>query len=178
MEPRELAERLSERDLKILLALRERDRATPEELARELGYDEGPVMRSLYWLEERGLVESEESRERVYELGEEGEEYAERGLPELRVARALIEAGGELGLEEDLERAGVPKQLACPTLGWLRRMWLAEIKREVGETKLVFVGEEESLEEDLDQRVLEALSEGPGSVEEVASRLGEDKERG
>jgi len=177
VEPKELAERLSERDLRILLELRERGRATPEELARELGYDEGPVMRSLYWLEERGLIESEERRERVYELGEEGREYAEKGLPELRVARVLVEAGGELGLEEALERAGVPGRLAGPTLGWLRRKGLAEIKREDGETRLVFVGEEEAIEEDLDQRVLEALSEGPASVEEVASRLGEDEEK-
>ncbi|WP_088335471.1 phenylalanine--tRNA ligase subunit alpha [Methanopyrus sp. KOL6] len=174
MDPRELAERLTERDLRILIHLAENEEATPEELAESLGVDLGPVMRSLYWLEERGLIESEEETYEVYELGDEGKEYAEEGLPELRVVEVLRGMGGEGRLEEVLDRAGVPRKLAGPILGWLRRKGLAEIKREGGETLLVLLEEEP---EDMDQSVLEALAtEGPMSVEELARRLEMDEE--
>ncbi|WP_457619716.1 phenylalanine--tRNA ligase subunit alpha [Methanopyrus sp.] len=173
MDPRELAERLTERDLKILVHLAETGEATPEELAESLDVDLGPVMRSLYWLEERGLIESEEETREVYELGDEGKEYAEKGLPELRVVETLKEMDGEGRLEEVLDRAGVPRELAGPVLGWLRRKGLAEIKREDGETSLVLLEEEP---EDVDQAVLEALAaEGSASVEELAERLEMDE---
>ncbi len=173
MDIEEIVKKLSERDLRVLLALSEGP-TTVEKIAQRTGYDEGPVHRSLYWLERRGLVKCGKDSETVYVLGPEGKSYAKKGLPELRILETALERGGSVELAE-LARE-IPRDVLGPALGWAKRKGYVRIKAdENGERVVEALVEEEP--NDLHQRVLETLSElGEATAREVAEALGEDEE--
>ncbi len=173
MDVKDVVERLSDRDLKVLLALEEGP-ATVEELAERTGYEEGPVSRSLYWLEERGLVTREKDSETVYVLGSEGREYVREGLPELRVLETTLNKGGTVKLAELAKE--LPKDVLGPALGWAKRKGYVRITTDEDGERIVEAVSDE-VPEDIHQRVLEALADlGKATPDEIADALGEDEE--
>ncbi|WP_224448381.1 phenylalanine--tRNA ligase subunit alpha [Haloprofundus salilacus] len=64
------------------------------ELADETGLKPETVTRAAFDLRDEGLVAIEERTETTTTLTEEGETYVEAGLPEVRLYRAAVDAGG------------------------------------------------------------------------------------
>ncbi|WP_224267776.1 phenylalanine--tRNA ligase subunit alpha [Haloprofundus salinisoli] len=73
------------------------DAKTVGELADETGLKPETVTRAVFDLRDDGLVAVEERTETTTTLTEEGEQYVEAGLPEVRLYRAAVDAGGTDG---------------------------------------------------------------------------------
>ncbi|KTG11623.1 phenylalanine--tRNA ligase subunit alpha [Haloprofundus marisrubri] len=71
------------------------DEQTVGELADETGLKPETVTRAAFDLRDDGLVAIEERTETTTTLTEEGEQYIEAGLPEVRLYRAAVDAGGD-----------------------------------------------------------------------------------
>src|SRR3989475_8540180 len=118
------AAELSYLEKKVLLALGELQKASPEELRSAGKFRElVQVMNAASWLQAKGLVTMKERVVHSYRLARP--EVARRQLPERKALKAAIKAGGRI-------EGGRPKA-ACPfddarlavALGWLRRKGLA-----------------------------------------------------
>ena len=71
-----------------------------DQLAEDIGLDPAAVTGAAFALEEDGLVTVEETDHADYSLTEEGDTYRGKGLPEVRLYEAAIEAGaGESPVE-------------------------------------------------------------------------------
>jgi phenylalanyl-tRNA synthetase alpha chain len=125
------AAELSYLEKKVLLALRKRTKASPEELKAAGKFRElVEVMNAASWLQAKGLVTMRERVVRTYRLARP--EVARRALPERKALTALLRAGGRLPVPK-LETACKfdDGQLAV-ALGWLRRKGWAEVSKGPG----------------------------------------------
>src|SRR4030066_1709056 len=76
---------LREHEGKTLAALKKLGgKASVDQLMRETGSPDAAVMRSVLTLQEKGLIQSNEKKQTLAKLTDEGEEYAKSGLPERR----------------------------------------------------------------------------------------------
>ncbi|MFC6615674.1 phenylalanine--tRNA ligase subunit alpha [Halopenitus salinus] len=87
--------RLTEAQLAVLEAASATDERPIDDLAADLGEKPETVTRIVFELEEEGLLEVSESEAVTLAATEEGREYADAGLPEVRLHRAAIEAGAD-----------------------------------------------------------------------------------
>jgi len=107
---------------KTLMVLRTLNgRASIEDIAEKGGLAHAAVMRAALTLSERGLVKVHERRWKVAALSEEGEYYAQYGLPERRLLRALLRLGGEAGVDEAVKEADLEAEMVPIALGWLKK---------------------------------------------------------
>ncbi|MCS7123809.1 MAG: phenylalanine--tRNA ligase subunit alpha [Candidatus Bathyarchaeota archaeon] len=107
---------------KALMALRSFDgKASVEDVAEKSGLAHATVMRAALTLSERNLVKIHERKWNVATLNEEGEDYAQYGLPERRLLRALLRLGGEASVDEAVREAGLAAEIVPIALGWLKR---------------------------------------------------------
>src|SRR5436305_576699 len=122
------ADEMSYREKKVLRALGELKKASPEELKAAGKFRElVEVMNAASWLQAKGLVTMKERVVHSFRLATPA--VARKALPERKALRALIRAGGKMS---------VPKlQAACKfddgelavALGWLRRKGWAEVAK-------------------------------------------------
>ena len=87
--------RLPESQLAVLEAANATDSTAIERLADETGLKPAAVTRAAFDLREEDLVTVDETTDTSAELSEEGHEYLDEGLPEVRLYRAAIEAGAD-----------------------------------------------------------------------------------
>ena len=121
---------LREYERKTLLTLKVLGgRATVNEVADKGNLAHAAVMRAALSLEEAGLIRVHEKRVTRIRLNEEGMLYAEEGLPERRLVKALKDMGGEAPMEEAGEAAGLSKRLLAIALGWISRKGWAAVDR-------------------------------------------------
>ncbi|MFW5938635.1 MAG: phenylalanine--tRNA ligase subunit alpha, partial [Halanaeroarchaeum sp.] len=85
--------KLSDAQVAVLEAASATDPKTIEQLAEETGHKPETVTGAAFELEDEGLLAVEERTETSASLTEEGAEYVEDGLPEVRLYRAAIDAG-------------------------------------------------------------------------------------
>jgi phenylalanyl-tRNA synthetase alpha chain len=177
MDPRKVAEKLSPGERRLLLALKERGRATPGQLIEDGTFEEEvQVMNAASWLRSKGLVKIRERLIRLYSLKDPA--WAERELPERRALKVLHEAP-ELDVEELRDRASFTEEEMPIVLGWLKRKgWASILKRDgrtivalrdAGRVALDVLGPDELLiqrlaggeigEEDTDPQVLSMLKQ-------------------
>jgi phenylalanyl-tRNA synthetase alpha chain len=127
-----MKQRISEKARQILNHLKSTARPlSPKEIATVLGLNDDTVQSLLVSLRDRKLIKDHEtSIIQFYRLTPEGQRFAEKGLPEVRLVSILGKTGGEtsvtsLGKEKSL--ASAEQQLA---LGWARRNgWITISKR-------------------------------------------------
>jgi phenylalanyl-tRNA synthetase alpha chain len=185
MDPRKVAEKLSPGERDLLLALKERDRVTPEELIQAGVFSqEVQVMNAASWLRSKGLVRIRERLVRLYSLADET--WAERELPERRALRVLMEKP-ELDVEELRKRGSFRKDEMPIVLGWLKRKGWADISklegrtvitlREEGRTALDVLGADELLVQRLAQRELREDEADPKVLSMLRQRKEIVKER-
>ena len=84
----------------VLNAASATDAQTIEQLAEETGRDRATIAGAAFELEEAGLVAVEEAVETEASITDEGREYADAGLPEVRLYRAAVDAGATDGAVE------------------------------------------------------------------------------
>jgi phenylalanyl-tRNA synthetase alpha chain len=100
--------------------------AKPSQIAAETGLDEAAVMRAALTLSQKGYVSIESRSVQLASLTPEGRTYAEQGLPERRIARAVIESGGRMEASEAARTANIPEEMLPIVYGWLKRKgWAA-----------------------------------------------------
>ncbi|MEM3770591.1 MAG: phenylalanine--tRNA ligase subunit alpha [Candidatus Bathyarchaeia archaeon] len=103
-------------------------KASVEDIAEKSSLAHAAVMRAALTLSSRNLVKIHERKWNVATLNEEGEGYAQYGLPERRLLRALLRLGGEASVDEAAREAGLGAGLVPIALGWLKRKHLGAIK--------------------------------------------------
>ena len=146
---------LRENERKTLLALKEGgQRITVGAIVRASGLAHSAVMRAALTLQSKNLARILEQKSRKASLTEEGREYAEKGLPERRLIRALRQMGGQGSIDQTLALAKLEKSISVIALGWLTRKKWARIEKKDQTLKL----SKEPVEE-ADERLLSLLKE-------------------
>lgn len=128
MRTKEIAEKLSYLEKKVLLALDGVEEATPEEIMKKGGFDKlVEVMNGVSWDQMKGLVSVEERASKVYHLSKK--EQLVKKLPERRVLEYLASGGGNASVS-DLEIKGVVfKDEVSAAVGWMKRKGWAQISK-------------------------------------------------
>ncbi|MEM3579181.1 MAG: phenylalanine--tRNA ligase subunit alpha [Candidatus Bathyarchaeia archaeon] len=103
-------------------------KASVEDIANQSGLAHAAVMRSALTLSTRNLVKIHERKWSVATLNDEGENYAQYGLPERRLLRALLRLGGEADVDEAAREASLNAEIVPIALGWLKRKNWGAIK--------------------------------------------------
>lgn len=101
-----------------------------DEVGERSGLDHSAVMRAVLTLKAENLVEMAEQPASLFSATEEGRTDVAGGLPERRLAKALIELGGFAPLKAAAERAGLTDQQANIALGWLVKKGWCRLERE------------------------------------------------
>lgn len=136
---------LSTNEKKVLLALKKLGgRGKPDEILKVSDFkNESEVVNALSWLRFKGLVNLREFVRKMYSLGKEGKKLVERGLPERRALKLLLEKGEiDIGdLKTVLDDYEIPI-----AIGWLKKRGWAIIEKDAGRIKLKLSdrGKEES----------------------------------
>jgi len=141
---------LSENDLKVLKAISE-GCSDPQSIAKKLDMKVEAVRASADLLSEQGHVQVIKSVEEIFALTEEGEKYAQEGLPERNLLRSLGSGKPMSELKDPAQKIG---------LGWLRKKGWAAI--EAGVIKPTGVAPRGK-----DEEMLESLIAGPKRVAEL-----------
>ena len=130
MRTKEIAERLSYLEKKVLLALDGVKEATPEEIMAAGKFDKlVEVMNGISWDQMKGLVSVEESASKVYYLSNKGRPGK---LPERIILETLDSGSGEATVT-DLERTGsVSGDDVSAAVGWMKRKGWAHISKGPG----------------------------------------------
>src|SRR4030042_4709127 len=146
---------LREHEGKTLAALKKLGgKASVDQLVRETGLPDAAVMRSVLTLQEKGLIQSNEKRQTLARLTDEGEEYAKSGLPEMRLMATLQKLGGKAALGEVIGRSGLSGQFVPIALGWVQRK-----KWAVLDSKTKILQMSEKLKEENDEKLLKLLDQ-------------------
>ena len=126
---------LSANEKRVLLALEKLGcRGKPEDILKISGFkNESEVMNALSWLRFKGLVKLKEYVRKMYSLGKEGKKLMDKGLPERRALKLLLEKGEiEVGdLKTVLDDYEIPI-----AIGWLKKRGWAVIEKDAGKIKL------------------------------------------
>ena len=126
--PRDVAAELSYLEKRVLLALKEPRKASPEEIRTSGKFKElVEVMNAASWLQAKGLVTMKERVVRSYRLKEKG--LARKPLPERKALKALLKAGGRMPVPRLQAAAKFDDAELAIALGWLRRKGWAYVEK-------------------------------------------------
>lgn len=89
-------------------------------IMKKTGLTEVEVMRALQWLENKGVIKTEEDVKEIINIDKNGALYVMEGLPEKRFLKALTEEE-ELTLDEVQERGHLTKEEVNVCLGLLKK---------------------------------------------------------
>lgn len=161
-----MTEQLTEGEKSVLQYLSDQERrVSASSMVDAINQSEERIVSILNSLSEKGLVDLETKESVSYRLTEEGRRYAESGLPEVRLFRAVNELGGTAAFEKAFAKSELPPESKVIAMNWARKNgWLTISKREgltTLETKVDQV-------EDSVHEVLVAIHEGS---EKIAPKL-------
>ena len=123
MNPREVAEQLHENERRILLVLKENESASTSLLAEVTGLPKDAVEKACAWAETKGVLTFNEETTVKHSLTDEGQRYANGGLPEKNLLRLVAEGVNEInGLKDDFPALNI-------ALAWIRRNEWATIEK-------------------------------------------------
>ncbi len=125
---------LRENEYQIFSILKEmKSEVNTRELSRRTGLNESAIVKGLLLLSKFNLIELIEEKITFIRLNEEGLTYHQLGLPENRLANAVLSLGGIAEVENAIESAHISKEMIPIVLGWVRKKGLAIIRKEKGE---------------------------------------------
>jgi phenylalanyl-tRNA synthetase alpha chain len=169
MVSKDVVEQLSFPEKKVLKALHELKRGTPEELLKKSGLSlQVEVMNASSWLQAKGLVKIDESFTKHYTLRKP--EVATRPLPEKVAVEVLLQHHNGRGSMADLKRSGKLKDEEISiALGWIRKKGWGEVSKDAKETVITITekGKESVGRKGEDELVIERLSKEPLSEHDV-----------
>lgn len=157
---------LREHEARTLQALAKLGMSKSLQVAGETGLEEAAVMRAALTLAEKGYASIKDEPVSFAFLTTEGQAYAERGLPERRILKTVVDHGGRMEASEAARLAEVPREMLPIVYGWLKKKGWATLEKSDGTTIIVA---EKVAEISHDEEVLQALSK---SVETDVSKLG------
>lgn len=149
---------LSSNEIKILKAL-QGGTLSPSEASLASGLGEKETMSAASWLRSKGLVKISEKSTTFYLTNNEGQKYAEEGLPERRAAEWLNQFG-----ESPIEDLPLDEGEKKVVVGWLKRKNFVDLEKTEGGLKLVPTG---NLNETPDEPLLVLLNRRPISEKKV-----------
>jgi len=119
------------------------------------------VMNAAAWLQSKKLVVVEETIEKVYSLGKDGEYFLKQGLPEKRALKKIIENGGKATLHElqsVLEKFEIPV-----AIGWLKQKQWATISKDQDTTVFTVTEKGKNIinTKTHEEKILEKLAQQP-----------------
>ncbi len=170
--PRDVAAELSYLEKRVLLALRETKRASPEEIRAKGKFKElVEVMNAASWLQAKGLVTMKERVARSYRLADKG--LARRPLPERKALRVLLRAKGRMPVPKLQVAAKFDDAELAIALGWLRRKGWASVEKGKEGSVLVATeaGRAASDTRTPDEELLARLAKGELSEDAVDPKL-------
>jgi phenylalanyl-tRNA synthetase alpha chain len=171
-----MSEQLTEGEKAVLRALSDHERRVPAvELAEILGQKDMRVVSILNTLSQKGLATLEIREIASYALTQEGTEYVETGLPEVRLFRAVLELGGRANVDDAVAKSGLTPSAKGIAINWSRKNGWLSISKEDGTTVLKVKAE---ISETPIEAVLSVIFEGSESIpESLNSALEEAIER-
>lgn len=98
------------------------------EIIEKTGLSESIVIKALLNLSKNKLVLIIEEKNAFLRANEEGLTYSQIGLPENRLVKTVISAGGVIDLDEAVESTHIKKEMVPIILGWIKKKGLATIK--------------------------------------------------
>jgi phenylalanyl-tRNA synthetase alpha chain len=125
------------------------------DIAANTGLDEAAVMRSSLALAEKGYVSVRDEVALFASLTAEGRVYAEKGLPERRIVKVVVDHGGRMEASEAAREAEVPEEMLPIVYGWLKKKGWAALEKS-GETTIVAADKVPGTSHD--EEVLQALA--------------------
>ena len=146
---------------KLLKELESNPKATPEQIAENAGMDIKSVMSAAGSLASKDIIEVDKEVQETYSLTEDGLEYAEHGLPERRILKALAEKK-EIHMKDLSSETGLDKKEANIALGWLRRKNWAQIDK--GVLNITEIGADFANKAGVDEKVLDYLKTNADGV--------------
>ena len=157
---------LREHEVRALQALAELGSPSKSaQVAAKTGLDEAAVMRAALSLVEEGYVSVKDETALFTSLTPEGRDYAEKGLPERRILRVVLDHGGRMESSEAARVAGVPMEMLPIVYGWLKKKGWSTLEKSDGRTIIIA---QKDAEASRDEDLLGALAK---SAETDASRL-------
>lgn len=130
MDIEKTVKELSQNEKKVLLALQKLDgRGSPKEIFNIGGFSlDVEVSNAASWLQSKTLITMDNSIKTVYSLGKEGKRFVEKGLPEKRALKFLMENKGTITLRQ-LSSILDPDEIPI-AIGWLKTNGWATIRKE------------------------------------------------
>ena len=128
-------EKLNYFEKKVLLALSELERASPDTIMAKGDFNRiVEVMNASSWLQMKGMVVMEENIEEAVTLAKKS--TAARDLPERAGIKYLKKRKGVATMADFNSNSGLPKSSTSIAIGWMRRKGWVEISRDGAETCL------------------------------------------
>jgi len=169
------SESLSFLEKKVLLALKEKSPATPEEIVKLGGFKElVEVMNAASWLVSKGLVSMKERVVRHYRLAKKV--WGTRALPERRLLKELRKVHGKSDLEALRKRAKMTPEEFSLALGWMRKKGWATVERTAGGTVVAVTerGDAALESKSRDEEVIARLAKGELTEDEIEPEVRKD----
>ncbi|MDH3365059.1 MAG: phenylalanine--tRNA ligase subunit alpha [Thermoplasmata archaeon] len=180
MTEHDIIDRLSFLEKKVIIALRELDCPTPEEVLTEAGLNQlVEVMNAASWLQAKGLITIEEKITRKYSL--KSSENARKELPEKTVTRTILTVFNGKATTSQLKGSDTfkPSELQI-ALGWIRKKGWGEFSKEGSDTIVIVTqkGRDALDTEGEDERLIKQLIDGDLMEEDVdMDAIGQLKQR-
>jgi phenylalanyl-tRNA synthetase alpha chain len=132
-----MSEQLTEGERIVLSGLSQLGKRTDTgELAAKIKQKEERVVSILNSLAEKGIVKIETREIITYSLTDEGNEYASKGLPEIRLLKGILDLGGSASLDDAVAKASMSPKSKGIAMNWAKRNGWVTISKEGGETIL------------------------------------------
>ncbi|MFW9767761.1 MAG: phenylalanine--tRNA ligase subunit alpha [Candidatus Thorarchaeota archaeon] len=132
-----MSEQLTEGERIVLEELLNLNQRVPtSDLASHLNQGEERVISILNSLASRGLVEIHTKERVTYSLTDEGAEYVDSGLPEVRLFTGVKELGGKATFDDAVAKAGLDPKEKGFAMNWARKTGWLQISKEEGVTVL------------------------------------------
>ena len=101
------------------------------------GLEEAAVMRAALTLAEKGYASIKDEPISLASLTTEGQAYAERGMPERRILKVVLDNGGRMEASDAARSAEVPIEMLPIIYGWLKKKGWARLEKSDGTTIIV-----------------------------------------
>jgi phenylalanyl-tRNA synthetase alpha chain len=173
MSDRDVVEQLSYFEKKVLKALNELNRASPEEIRRKSGLEQlVEVMNASSWLQAKGLVKIDESITKSYSLM--NPQVVTRPLPEKVALDILLKHLNGKGSMADLKRSGkLTNDEISIALGWIRKKGWGVVSKEGADTIITVTekGKEAVHKKGEDELLIERMARGEVSDAEADKEI-------
>lgn len=167
MQTKEIAEKLSYLEKKVLLSLEELGEATPEEIMEKGNFEKlVEVMNGVSWAQMKKLVDVDEKTSKVYYLSNKEKV---RKLPERKVLEAIFNEDKGVSVSYLESRGIIEKDEISAAVGWMKKKGWAQLsKSEDGSTLISITDEGRSMvdRKGIDEQLLEDLTMREGIPEE------------